>query len=72
MLLLSIHDDSTGRDPSNEVYVPSDQRLAPRAHSTIEFSNGSFFIEDGGYEHSLSLRIGTAKFYWHRCINLVL
>lgn len=47
-----------GRNPSNHICVPSDLRLAPEAHSTIEFQRGSFYIFDGGFSFSASVRIG--------------
>jgi hypothetical protein len=62
--------DSTGakigRDSANEVSVPSDTRLASLGHSFIEHSNGSFYLVDGGYDFSASIRIsvGTKKKEW--------
>ena len=55
-----------GRDTANEVSVPSDTRLASLGHSTIEHSNGSFYLVDGGYDFSASIRIsvGTKKQEW--------
>jgi hypothetical protein len=55
-----------GRDTSNEVSVPSDTRLANKGHSFIEHSNGSFYLVDGGYDFSASIRIsvGTKKQEW--------
>jgi hypothetical protein len=55
-----------GRDPVNEVNVPSDTRLAHNGHSFIEHSNGSFYLVDGGYDFSASIRIsvGTKKQEW--------
>ena len=55
-----------GRDTANEVSVPSDTRLASRGHSTIEHFNGSFYLVDGGYDFSASIRIsvGTKKNEW--------
>ena len=47
-----------GRTSSNEISVPSDSRLADLAHATIEFSKGSFYLVDGGYDCSASVRIG--------------
>eukprot|EP01038_Epipyxis_sp_PR26KG_P006901 gene6901-9453_t len=47
-----------GRNASNDISVPSDQRLAPEAHSSIEYSKGSFYLIDGGYSFSASVRIG--------------
>jgi serine/threonine protein phosphatase PrpC len=47
-----------GRNTSNQICVPSDARLAPEAHSTIEFYRGGFYINDGGYTFSASIRIG--------------
>lgn len=48
-----------GRDACNEVFVPSDVRLAPVAHATVEYSKGSFYIVDGGHnEFAASIRIG--------------
>jgi hypothetical protein len=50
----------------NEVSVPSDTRLANKGHSFIEHSNGSFYLVDGGYDFSASIRIsvGTKKQEW--------
>lgn len=55
-----------GRDTANEVSVPSDTRLASKGHSSIEHSNGSFYLVDGGYDFSASIRIsvGTKKQLW--------
>lgn len=55
-----------GRNSSNEVNVPSDTRLSPSAHSRIEYSNGQFFLVDGGYDFSASIRInvGMRKQHW--------
>jgi hypothetical protein len=55
-----------GRDAVNEVSVPSDTRLAPICHSSIEYSDGSFYLVDGGYDFSASIRIsvGVKKNEW--------
>jgi hypothetical protein len=55
-----------GRDPTNEVSVPSDTRLAHIGHSFIEHQGGSFYLLDGGYDFSASIRIsvGTRKKEW--------
>eukprot|EP00604_Paraphysomonas_vestita_P002708 CAMPEP_0174818408 /NCGR_PEP_ID=MMETSP1107-20130205/1072_1 /TAXON_ID=36770 /ORGANISM="Paraphysomonas vestita, Strain GFlagA" /LENGTH=281 /DNA_ID=CAMNT_0016030191 /DNA_START=308 /DNA_END=1154 /DNA_ORIENTATION=- len=55
-----------GREPSNEVCVPSDTRLASVGHSFIEHSDGTFYLLDGGYSFSASIRIGAAgsKKHW--------
>lgn len=52
-----------GRDTTNEVCVPSDTRLAAKGHSFIEHSEGSFYLVDGGFDFSASIRIsvGTKK-----------
>lgn len=57
---------SIGREPINEVSVPSDARLAPVGHSFIEYSEGSFYLVDGGYDFSASIRIsvGVKKREW--------
>jgi hypothetical protein len=47
-----------GREPVNEVCVPSDTRLASVGHSFIEHEEGSFYLVDGGYSFSASIRIG--------------
>jgi len=47
-----------GRDKSNDICVPSDTRLPSEAHSTIEYYRGAFYIIDGGYSFSASVRIG--------------
>jgi serine/threonine protein phosphatase PrpC len=47
-----------GRNKSNEISVPSDQRLALEAHSMIEYHRGSFYIVDNGENYSASVRIG--------------
>lgn len=49
-----------GRDPSNEISVPSDTRLAQCSHTTIEHccEEGTFYITDCGFENSASVRIG--------------
>ena len=55
-----------GREASNEICVPSDTRLAARGHSLIEHDNGAFYLVDGGYDFSASIRIsvGTKKQEW--------
>lgn len=47
-----------GRDTSNEINVPSDVRLAPVAHSEIQYLKGHFYIIDRGYDFAASVRIG--------------
>lgn len=47
-----------GREAVNEVCVPSDTRLAAVGHSFIEHEEGSFYLVDGGYSFSASIRIG--------------
>eukprot|EP01033_Poteriospumella_lacustris_P007324 gene7324-5271_t len=47
-----------GKNKSNEICVPSDQRLSPESHATIEFHRGAFYITDGGFSYSASVRIG--------------
>ncbi len=47
-----------GREKSNDICVPSDQRLAAEGHATIEYHRGSFYILDGGHSFSASVRIG--------------
>lgn len=49
---------SVGQDASNEISIPSDNRLAPVGHCKIEYLNGCFHILDEGYDFSASLRIG--------------
>lgn len=61
-----------GRDTSNEISVPSDVRLAAKAHSTIEYSKGSFHLVDGGYDFPASIRIGVGiglKRQWYLEVN---
>lgn len=52
---------SIGREQSNEICVPNDQRLAPEGHSRIEFHRGAFYIIDGGFNYSASIRIGVSN-----------
>lgn len=48
-----------GREASNDISVPSDQRLASEAHATIEFARGAFYICDGNCSlFAASVRIG--------------
>eukprot|EP01036_Dinobryon_divergens_P027172 gene27172-35897_t len=47
-----------GRDSSNSIAVPSDDKMLAEAHATIEYHRGSFFIVDGGHTFSASIRIG--------------
>ncbi len=48
-----------GRDESNDISVPSDQRLESVGHAVIEFARGSFHIVDGGCSSfAASVRIG--------------
>lgn len=55
-----------GRGPGNEVSIPSDSRLTAIGHAQIEYSNGSFFLIDGGYDFGASIRIsvGVKKKQW--------
>lgn len=53
-----------GREASNDICVPSDQRLAPEGHASIEFVRGSFHIFDGGVSSfAASVRIGLSNGY---------
>jgi serine/threonine protein phosphatase PrpC len=57
-----------GSGSANEVYVPSDLRLAVDAHASIEYIKGNFYILDGGFDHSASIRIGIGtdqKVHWY-------
>lgn len=57
-----------GSGPSNEIYVPSDLRLAVENHASIEYSKGNFYISDGGFDHAASVRIGVGtshKVHWY-------
>lgn len=47
-----------GRNKTNEICVPSDQRLSAESHAVIEFNRGAFYITDGGHCYSASVRIG--------------
>ena len=48
-----------GRDASNDICVPSDQRLASESHAIIEYSRGYFHIIDGNCSpFAASVRIG--------------
>lgn len=55
-----------GRNKSNDISVPSDQRLAPESHSVIEYHRGAFYILDGGYSFSASVRIGIGNSGHHK------
>lgn len=55
-----------GRDKSNDISVPSDQRLSNEAHSVIEYHRGSFYIIDNGFSYSASVRIGIGSSSAHR------
>jgi serine/threonine protein phosphatase PrpC/pSer/pThr/pTyr-binding forkhead associated (FHA) protein len=47
-----------GQDASNDISIPTDNRLAIRNHCLIEFTDGAFYMLDNGYDFSASLRIG--------------
>uniref|UniRef100_A0A7S0XEJ1 Protein-serine/threonine phosphatase n=1 Tax=Chromulina nebulosa TaxID=96789 RepID=A0A7S0XEJ1_9STRA len=47
-----------GSGSTNEIYIPSDLRLNKDAHATINYSKGSFYICDNGYDNPASIRIG--------------
>jgi pSer/pThr/pTyr-binding forkhead associated (FHA) protein len=48
-----------GREASNDISVPSDQRLAAESHATIEYTRGAFHIFDGNCSlFAASVRIG--------------
>lgn len=49
-----------GRSETNEVCVPSDAHLVPVGHASIEYSNGSFFLLDGGFDYPASIRVGAS------------
>lgn len=55
-----------GRSTGNEVSIPSDSRLTSVGHAQIEYSNGSFFLIDGGFDFGASIRIsvGVKKKQW--------
>lgn len=55
-----------GRERSNDVFVPSDTKLAETGHAFIEYSNGSFYLRDGGFEFAAAVRIsvGVNKRQW--------
>lgn len=55
-----------GRSAGNEVSIPSDSRLASVGHATVEYTNGAFFLVDGGYDFGASIRIsvGVKKKQW--------
>lgn len=55
-----------GKDRSNDVFVPSDSKLADTGHAFIEYSNGSFYLRDGGFEFAAAVRIsvGVNKRQW--------
>jgi serine/threonine protein phosphatase PrpC len=55
-----------GKGPGNEVSIPSDTRLAAVGHAQIEYSNGSFYLIDGGHDFGASIRIsvGVKKKQW--------
>lgn len=55
-----------GRDKSNDICVPSDQRLSNEAHSFIEYHRGSFYIIDNGFSFSASVRIGIGSSTAHK------
>ena len=46
-----------GRDPDNEISIGLDQKMAPIAHASIEYENGVFYFNDGGFDHSASVRL---------------
>lgn len=50
-----------GQDATNEIAIPTDNRLAIRSHCTIEYSDGIFYLVDNGYDFSASLRIGVGS-----------
>jgi len=55
-----------GRETSNSICVPSDQRLAPEAHASIEYTRGAFHIQDGGVSpFAASVRIGVGNGHGH-------
>jgi serine/threonine protein phosphatase PrpC len=47
-----------GQDATNEIAIPSDNRLAIRNHCSIEYCDGAFYMIDNGNDFSASLRIG--------------
>jgi pSer/pThr/pTyr-binding forkhead associated (FHA) protein len=47
-----------GREKGNDIAIPSDARLAVEGHSMIEYHRGAFYLVDGGYNYSASVRIG--------------
>ena len=57
---------SIGREPSNEVNVPSDVKLAPQDHARIDFLDGAFYLVDGGCNFGAGVRIsvGPHKKSW--------
>jgi len=56
--VVGVNGARVGKDPSNEISVPSDYRLNAKSHSVIEYSRGSFYLVDGGFDYPASVRIG--------------
>ena len=53
-----------GRDAGNDITIASDTKMASFGHATIEFSDGSFFLRDGGFEYSASVKLLPKRLAW--------
>jgi serine/threonine protein phosphatase PrpC len=53
-----------GKDEVNDISVPSDSKMNGVAHAVIEFSEGSFFLRDGGFDHSAAVKLVPRRKVW--------
>mmetsp|Transcript_40564 Transcript_40564/g.126901 ORF Transcript_40564/g.126901 Transcript_40564/m.126901 type:complete len:682 (+) Transcript_40564:228-2273(+) len=66
---------SIGRDPTNEVSVPTDATLEPERHAVIEYraDRQAFYLRDMGHDHGAAIRIeaGSGLRQWRLQENAV-
>lgn len=53
-----------GRDPSNEVSVPTDAKLSEEDHARIQYIDGAFYLVDQGRSFGAGIRIGMGPRNW--------
>ena len=53
-----------GRSADNDICIPSDMKMAPLAHAFIAFVDGYFFLKDGGFDFSASVKMLPNRLLW--------
>jgi serine/threonine protein phosphatase PrpC len=53
-----------GRDSENEVCIKADNKMSASSHAIIEYSEGLFYLKDGGCDYSASIKLIPEKMTW--------